>query len=117
MSVQRERESVAQGPGGGDAVTFDRRRLRTRQLSNGPGSRAPAREENEAARPCPRLYERDAWLDELKSTFTGSCRRSGAVIIEGAPGLGKTALLNSACRLAREAHLDVLYARGGELEA
>src|ERR1700730_7160626 len=117
MSIQRGHGSATHGPGGSEAVTFDRRRPRSGRLTNGAGTRAPASEGNGAQLPCPRLYERDAWLDELKSNFIDAWPRSGAVIVEGAPGLGKTALLNSACRLAREAHLDVLYARGGELEA
>ncbi len=62
-----------------------------------------------------RLMERDVWQDELAATFAGLLPPS-AVVIEGEPGLGKTALLNAACHLAREAGHEVLYARGGAVE-
>jgi DNA-binding CsgD family transcriptional regulator/predicted negative regulator of RcsB-dependent stress response len=52
----------------------------------------------------------------LAASFAGLLPPS-AVIIEGEPGLGKTAFLNAACHVAREAGHDVLYARGGALEA
>jgi DNA-binding CsgD family transcriptional regulator len=82
--------------GADQSVTFDRRQ-RTNQLTR-------------------RLMERDEWQDELAASFAGLLPPS-AVIIEGEPGLGKTAFLNAACHLAREAGHDVLYARGGALEA
>jgi DNA-binding CsgD family transcriptional regulator len=63
-----------------------------------------------------RLLERDEWRDELAATFAGLLPPA-AVIIEGAPGLGKTALLNAACHLAHEDGHEVLRARGGALEA
>ena len=82
--------------GADQSVTFDRRQ-QTNQLTR-------------------RLMERDEWQDELNASFAGLLPPS-AVIIEGEPGLGKTAFLNAACHLAREAGHDVLYARGGALEA
>jgi DNA-binding CsgD family transcriptional regulator len=82
--------------GADQSVTFDRRQ-QTNQLTR-------------------RLMERDGWQDELAASFAGLLPPS-AVIIEGEPGLGKTAFLNAACHVAREAGHDVLYARGGALEA
>jgi DNA-binding CsgD family transcriptional regulator/predicted negative regulator of RcsB-dependent stress response len=82
--------------GADQSVTFDRRQ-QTNQLTR-------------------RLMERDEWQDELAASFAGLLPPS-AVIIEGEPGLGKTAFLNAACHVAREAGQDVLYARGGALEA
>jgi DNA-binding CsgD family transcriptional regulator len=63
-----------------------------------------------------RLMERDAWQDEFAAAFTGQLPAS-AVIIEGEPGFGKTALLNAACNLAATAGHEVLRARGSMLEA
>jgi hypothetical protein len=63
-----------------------------------------------------RLVERDQWLDEFTAAFIGLLPPS-AVIIEGEPGLGKTALLNAACHLAMEAGHEVLRARGGVVES
>jgi len=82
--------------GAAQSVTFDRRQ-QTNQLTR-------------------RLMERDEWQDELAASFAGLLPPS-AVIIEGEPGLGKTAFLNAACHVAREAGHDVLYARGGAVEA
>jgi DNA-binding CsgD family transcriptional regulator/predicted negative regulator of RcsB-dependent stress response len=82
--------------GADQSVTFDRRQ-QTNQLTR-------------------RLMERDEWQDELAASFAGLLPPS-AVIIEGEPGLGKTAFLNAACHVAREAGHDVLYARGGALES
>jgi DNA-binding CsgD family transcriptional regulator/tetratricopeptide (TPR) repeat protein len=63
-----------------------------------------------------RLMERDEWQDEFTAAFVGLLPPS-ALIIEGEPGLGKTALLNAACHLAMEAGHEVLRARGTELES
>jgi DNA-binding CsgD family transcriptional regulator/tetratricopeptide (TPR) repeat protein len=63
-----------------------------------------------------RLMERDEWQDEFAAAFVGLLPPS-AVIIEGEPGLGRTALLNAACHLAMEAGHEVLRARGGVLES
>ena len=63
-----------------------------------------------------RLMERDEWQDEFAAALVGLLPPS-AVIIEGEPGLGKTALLNAACHLAMEAGHEVLRARGGVLES
>jgi hypothetical protein len=44
-------------------------------------------------------------------------RRSGVLIIEVGVGIGKTSLVQAACRRAEELGYDVLSARGSELEA
>jgi tetratricopeptide (TPR) repeat protein len=44
-------------------------------------------------------------------------RRSGMLAIEVGAGIGKTSLLEAACRAAQEIGYDVLRARGSELEA
>jgi predicted ATPase len=41
---------------------------------------------------------------------------SGLVVLEGSAGTGKTALLGAVTRLARDADMRVISARGGELE-
>ncbi len=64
----------------------------------------------------PRLRERESVFGELVATFRG-LSRPGPIVIEGGPGLGKTALVNAACHLAREEGLAVLSARGSQLEA
>ncbi len=59
------------------------------------------------------LLEREgelAAVDEL-------LERGGAVLIEGRAGIGKTALLEAACRRAAGVGREVLRARGSELEA
>lgn len=56
-----------------------------------------------------RLMERDEWQEEFAAAFVGLLPPS-AVIIEGEPGLGRTALLNAACHLAMEAGHEVLRA-------
>ena len=63
-----------------------------------------------------RLLERDDWQDEFAAAFAGLLPPS-AVIIEGEPGVGKTALLNAACQIATDAGYEVVRARGGVLEA
>lgn len=63
-----------------------------------------------------RLRERETLLGELRASFRG-LTRLGPTVIEGVAGFGKTALLNAACRAAREEQLTVLMARGNELEA
>ncbi len=62
-----------------------------------------------------RLREREGFLEELRASFHG-LSRVGPIMIQGESGLGKTALLNAACRMAREEQLSVLCARGSLLE-
>jgi DNA-binding CsgD family transcriptional regulator len=60
-----------------------------------------------------RLLERErelAAVDELLEC-------GGSVLVEGRAGIGKTALLETACARAAERGLEVLRARGSELEA
>ena len=60
------------------------------------------------------LLERERELvavEELPS------RRGGTLAIEGGVGIGKTSLLEVACRRARELDYQVLSASGSELEA
>ncbi len=63
------------------------------------------------------LLEREGEVAAL-ATVIGEAAggQSRAVVLEGAAGIGKTRLLAEAHRLAAEAHLRVLDARGGELE-
>ena len=81
----------------------------------------PARNAHERRRSTlsanPRLYEREAVLDEIAAMFSGNWERpNGPVIIEGASWTGRTALLGAAQRLAVESGLTVLNARGNDLE-
>jgi DNA-binding CsgD family transcriptional regulator len=63
----------------------------------------------------PRLLERDAELAALEGLVeTGSGGR--LLVIEGPPGIGKTMLVAEAKELARNAGLQLLSARGSELE-
>src|ERR1017187_8205459 len=65
----------------------------------------------------PRLYDRQAFLNEFVAMFSGSWQHpNGAVVIEGFHWTGRTALLGAACRLAHERHLRVLRARGNHVE-
>ncbi len=60
------------------------------------------------------LLERGRELAALEQLIGGG--GSQVLVIEGPPGIGKTALLTEARRLGREAGLRVLGARGSELE-
>jgi len=96
----------------GASMLFDRRPPAA--LSSGAGTGRSGALVSTPARP--RLREREGVLSELVASFRGQSR-GGPVIVEGAPGLGKTALLNAALHLAREEGLAVLNARGSQLEA
>jgi DNA-binding CsgD family transcriptional regulator len=64
-----------------------------------------------------RLLEREAELAALKAMLDGARGGDGRlVVVEGSAGIGKTRLLAEAKALAREAELEVLSARAGELE-
>lgn len=64
------------------------------------------------------LLERDRELDTLAEVIAAATTGDGGVaIVEGAPGIGKSALLDGAAREARERGLLVLRARPGELES
>ena len=63
------------------------------------------------------LLEREEELERLGQLMAGAADgRGAAVVLEGPAGIGKTSLLQAALRLAGEARLGVLAARGGELE-
>lgn len=54
---------------------------------------------------------------QLETAVAAAANGSGRVVlVEGAPGLGKTLLLSHAVRAAQERGMTVLRARGGELE-
>lgn len=64
-----------------------------------------------------RLLERTAAIRELATLFDLNSRLpAGVVIVEGPPGVGRTALLHTACQLATDAGSRVLRARGSEHE-
>ena len=63
------------------------------------------------------LLERDAELAALRELLEAAARgHGGLVLVEGPPGVGKSALLERAAGMARERGLAVLRARGHELE-
>ncbi|HEY1567754.1 MAG TPA: AAA family ATPase, partial [Solirubrobacteraceae bacterium] len=63
------------------------------------------------------LLERDAELGTLTALLDAACDGSGAAaMIEGAPGVGKSALLARARNLAADRGMTVLSAQGGEIE-
>ena len=63
------------------------------------------------------LIERDADLGVLSDAIArAEGGVGGLVVIEGPPGIGKSALLGAARAGARAHGISVLYARGGELE-
>ena len=64
-----------------------------------------------------RLLEREAELAALKAMLDGAQGGDGRLaVVEGSAGIGKTRLLAEARAQAREAELEVLTARAGELE-
>jgi DNA-binding CsgD family transcriptional regulator len=63
------------------------------------------------------LLERDRELAELERSLAAVAAGGGRlVVVEGAPGIGKTRLLREAGERAASTGLSVLSARGGELE-
>ena len=63
------------------------------------------------------LLERDAELAALRELLEAAgAGHGGLVLVEGPPGVGKSALLEHATGMAREHRLAVLTARGHELE-
>jgi DNA-binding CsgD family transcriptional regulator/tetratricopeptide (TPR) repeat protein len=63
------------------------------------------------------LLERDAQLALLGELLEDTASGHGALaLVEGSPGVGKSALLERAARMAREQGVAVLHARGHELE-
>ncbi len=75
------------------------------------------RQGNGGVAPDSRLRERDDVLGELEGVLSGEWHHpTGAIVVEGVPGLGKTAIVNSACHLAAGFGLRVLRARGADGE-
>lgn len=65
----------------------------------------------------PELLEREQEIEKLGQLLTAAVTgRGSAVVIEGAPGIGKTRLLETWCTQARERGMVVLSARGARLE-
>jgi tetratricopeptide (TPR) repeat protein len=64
----------------------------------------------------PDLLERDAELAAMEGLIDATPGGGRLLAIEGPPGIGKTALIAEAKKLAQEAGLEVLGARGSELE-
>jgi len=63
------------------------------------------------------LFEREAELESLAGVVKAASEGGGGfACVEGPSGIGKTALLAAASRLGRERGMQVLGARGGELE-
>src|SRR5215203_5524078 len=70
-----------------------------------------------SARTKPVLLEREAELDELQTALQDARRGAGRlVVVEGAAGIGKTRLLESARETAVRTGIGTLSARGTELE-
>jgi DNA-binding CsgD family transcriptional regulator len=61
------------------------------------------------------LLERDAELTQFDAALDGT-DEARPIVIEGPAGIGKTRLLSALRERARARSLEVLYARGGELE-
>jgi DNA-binding CsgD family transcriptional regulator len=71
---------------------------------------------HQASRPAA-LVERTVELREIDRLLRAAAAgRGGGLIVEGPPGIGKTALVSAARRRADRRGLTVLAARGGELE-
>jgi DNA-binding CsgD family transcriptional regulator len=65
----------------------------------------------------PRLLEREAELEQIGGALGRAAAGSGGiVVIEGAAGIGKSSLLGEAARLADEARMTMLRARGAAME-
>ena len=63
------------------------------------------------------LLEREAELEQIGDALHTSAAGSGRiVVIDGAPGIGKSSLLDEAAELAEAARMAVLRARGGVME-
>src|SRR5215207_7624289 len=63
------------------------------------------------------LLERDAELDQIGTVLGAAATGAGSVVvIEGAAGIGKSALMDEAAALAQAGGMVVLRARGGIME-
>ncbi|WP_141576674.1 AfsR/SARP family transcriptional regulator [Actinomadura sp. WMMA1423] len=78
------------------------------------GQAAPQQDER-AADAVPGLVGRERELGELRAGIEAARRGTGTmVLLEGEAGIGKTTLAEAAARLARERHMDVVWARAVE---
>ncbi|MBW3607337.1 MAG: ATP-binding protein, partial [Actinobacteria bacterium] len=63
------------------------------------------------------MLEREGELERLEQAIAAGVEEAGSVVaVEGEAGIGKTSLLAHASRMASDAGMRVLRARGGELE-
>lgn len=86
----------------------------SRGQTESPATRPSVRQRGEARL---LLLEREGELAELDAAMSLACDGSGRlVLIEGPAGIGKTRLLDETRGRARAAGIEVLAARGGELE-
>ena len=60
------------------------------------------------------LVERERELAAVEALLEREC---GLLVIEGGAGIGKTSVLEAACRRAQDVGCEILHARGSELEA
>ena len=92
-------------------------RLYSLELSDLPAPTSTRPPTPAAARDGLLLLEREAELAELRA-LAGQARHGVGrlVVIEGGAGIGKSSLLAELRRIGRDSGLDVLAARGGELE-
>jgi DNA-binding CsgD family transcriptional regulator len=65
----------------------------------------------------PELFERDGELATIDELIAGTRDGGGLLVIEGPPGIGKTALISEARARGQDASLRVLSGRGSELES
>ncbi len=65
----------------------------------------------------PTLLEREAELAAIETLIGDASGRGRLLAIEGPPGIGKTSLIREARAMARDAGMQVLAARGSELES
>jgi chromosomal replication initiation ATPase DnaA len=61
-----------------------------------------------------KLVERERELAAIDALLE---QGGGVLVVEGGVGVGKTSLVDAACRRAQDAGRDTLSARGSELEA
>ncbi|HLN05909.1 MAG TPA: AAA family ATPase [Acidimicrobiales bacterium] len=97
--------------------TADRRRQRPKQsgdVQRRSGQPLPA---SPSRRHRARLLERDDYLSELQALFSEDWDHPvGPIVVEGGTGVGKTAFLKAACKVAVDAGWTVLQARGDGLK-
>ena len=107
------------GPGPGVRVDPGRQRdVRTRSHRHCPGpARAGTWLMAYAGVSTPELLERSEELAQIESALAlGREQRGSFLVIEGPPGIGKTALIGAARASAEAAGMFVLRSRGAELE-